>query len=124
MKNLILVGGGGMIGAVARYALSGWISNATEGRFPYGTLAVNLIGSFIIGFFLTLALDRFAWSPEIRIFLTVGFLGAFTTFSTFSYETVELLREGVYAIAAVNMGASLFGCLAATFVGVMLARSI
>jgi len=124
MGRYLLVALGGMLGAVARYGLSGWISNATTGKFPYGTLAVNLIGSFVIGFFLTLAIDRFSWSPELRIFFTVGFLGAFTTFSTFSYETVELLREGVYAVAAINMGASLFGCLAATFAGIILAKLI
>jgi len=124
MIRYILVAMGGMLGAVARYGLAGWISNATQGRFPYGTLAVNLTGSFVIGFFLTLALERFTWSPELRLLFTVGFLGAFTTFSTFSYETVELLREGAYAMAAVNMGASLFGCLAATFAGIMLAKLI
>jgi CrcB protein len=124
MIRYLLVALGGMLGAVARYGLGGWISNATEGGFPYGTLAVNLIGSFVLGFFLTLAIDRFSWSPELRIFFTVGVLGAFTTFSTFSYETVELLREGVYAVAAINMGASLFGCLAATFAGIALARLI
>jgi len=124
MVKYILVAFGGMLGAVSRYGLCGWISNLTEGRFPFGTLAVNLIGSFIIGLFLTLAIDRFSWSPELRILFTIGFLGAFTTFSTFSYETVELLGEGVYLLAAVNMGASLFGCVAATIAGVALARLI
>lgn len=124
MKNYILVGLGGMIGAMSRYGLSGWVSDLTSGRFPYGTLAVNVIGSFIIGFFLTLALERFSWAPEWRIFFAVGVLGGFTTFSAFSYETVTLLRDGVYLIAAANMGASLFGCLAATFSGVMLAKLI
>lgn len=120
----LLVATGGALGAMARYGLSGWISNAGSGRFPYGTLAVNIIGSFIIGFFLTLAYERFSWSPDLRIFFTVGFLGAFTTFSTFSYETVELLREGIYLVAAINMAASLFGCLAATFTGIILAKQI
>ncbi len=124
MIRYLLVAIGGMLGAVSRYGLAGWISGAAEGSFPYGTLAVNVIGSFVIGFFLALALERFSWSPEVRIFFTVGFLGAFTTFSTFSYETVELLREGAYAMAAANMGASLFGCLAATFAGIMLAKLI
>ncbi|NPV58751.1 MAG: fluoride efflux transporter CrcB [Actinobacteria bacterium] len=124
MVRYLLVAIGGMLGAVSRYGLGGWVSNATESVFPYGTLAVNLIGSFVIGFFLTLAMDRFSWSPEWRIFFAVGFLGAFTTFSTFSYETVELLREGAYLVAAANMGVSLFGCLAATFAGIALAKLI
>ncbi len=124
MIRYLLVAIGGMLGAVSRYGLTGWISKATESRFPYGTLAVNTIGSFAIGFFLALALERFSWSPEIRLFFAVGFLGAFTTFSTFSYETVELLREGAYAMAAANMGVSLFGCLAATIAGTILAKLI
>ncbi len=124
MIRYLLVAIGGMLGAMSRYGLAGWISDATQGRFPYGTLAVNVIGSMVIGFFLTLALERFSWSPETRIFFTTGFLGAFTTFSTFSYETVELLREGVYGLAAANVAANLIGCLAATFVGIMLAKLI
>lgn len=124
MTKYLLVAAGGALGAMARYALSGWVSGTADGRFPYGTLAVNLIGSFIIGFFLTLALERFSWSPELRVFVTVGFLGAFTTFSTFSYETVELLRGGIYLTACLNMGANLLGCLAATFTGVLLANAI
>ena len=124
MTKYLLVAAGGALGAMARYALSGWVSDATTGRFPYGTLAVNLIGCFIIGFFLTLALERFSWSAELRVFVTVGFLGAFTTFSTFSYETVELLRGGIYLTACLNMGANLLGCLAATSAGVMLAGLI
>ncbi|WP_287154982.1 fluoride efflux transporter CrcB [Candidatus Solincola tengchongensis] len=124
MTRYLLVAIGGMLGAVARYGLSGWISNRTDGGFPYGTLAVNLLGSFIIGFFLILALERFSWSPGVRLFFAVGFLGAFTTFSTFSYETVELLREGAYAMAALNAGTTLFGCLAATLVGILIAKLI
>lgn len=115
---------GGMLGAVSRYGLGGWISNVTEGRFPYGTLAVNLIGSFVIGLFMALAIDRFSWSPELRAFFAVGFLGALTTFSTFSYETVELMRGGAYLVAAANIGISLFACLAATFAGIALAKLI
>lgn len=124
MTRFLLVAVGGMVGAVARYGLTGWISSRTDGGFPYGTLAVNLIGSFAIGLFLTLALERFSWSPGIRLSVTVGFLGAFTTFSTFSYETVELLREGAYAMATLNAGATLFGCLAATLLGILLAKLI
>ncbi len=122
MEKYLLVAAGGMIGAVGRYGLSGWIGNATSGRFPYGTLVVNIIGCLIIGFFLTLGYERFAWSPELRVFVAVGILGGFTTFSTFSFETISLLREGTYYLALFNMLASLVGCLAATFVGVVLAK--
>lgn len=121
MEGYFLVALGGMLGAVARYALSGLVSNAVQGKFPLGTLAVNLIGSFVIGFFQVLALEKFTWSPQWRVFFATGFLGAFTTFSTFSYETVELVREGAYLFAALNVGASFAGCLTAVFVGMIVA---
>jgi CrcB protein len=121
MKNYALVAAGGMLGAVARYGLTGWISTKNRGTFPWGTLAVNVIGSFIIGFFLYLALERFAWRPEWRLFFAVGTLGAFTTFSTFSYETVELMRAGSYLLAVASIGGNLVGCLAATAAGMALA---
>ncbi len=122
MERYLLVAAGGMIGAVSRYVLGGWIGNATTGKFPYGTLAVNLIGCLIIGFFLTLGYERFSWSPELRVFIAVGILGGFTTFSTFSFETISLLREGSYLMGVLNMAASLVGCLLATFAGVVLAK--
>ncbi len=112
------------MGAVARYGLSGWISDRARSSFPWGTLAVNVIGSFIIGLFLFLALEKFAWRPEWRLFLAVGVLGAFTTFSTFSYETVELMRGGVYLLAAASAGANLLGCVAATAAGMALAAAL
>ena len=123
MFRYLLVATGGMIGAVARYWLSG-VASTLSSRFPYGTLLVNLVGCFIIGAFLTLAYERFNWSPDLRIFFVVGFLGAFTTFSAFSYETVSLLREGTYAYAVLNMAASLFGCLAATILGIVIVKKI
>jgi len=107
-----------------RYWLGGLIGNATSGRFPYGTLAVNVIGCFIIGFFLTLGYERFSWSPEVRLFVAVGILGGSTTFSTFSYETITLFREGVYLQGVINATASLVGCLAATFVAIAVARKV
>ncbi len=122
MEKYLLVAAGGMIGAMARYGLGGWIGNATGGRFPYGTMVVNITGCLIIGFFLTLGYERFSWSPELRVFIAVGILGGFTTFSTFSFETISLLREGSYYLGILNMAASLVGCLVATVVGVILAK--
>jgi CrcB protein len=124
MINYVLVGVGGMTGAMLRYWLSGLIGNATSGKFPYGTLAVNVIGCFIIGFFLTLGYERFSWSPELRLFVAVGILGGFTTFSTFSYETISLFREGVYLQGLINATASLVGCLVATLLAVAVARKL
>jgi CrcB protein len=122
MRNYIMVGVGGVIGAVGRYWLGGVISRMSSGKFPYGTLVVNLAGCLLIGFIMTLALERFSWSPELRVFLTIGILGSFTTFSTFSYETMSLLREGAYALGAANMAVSVLGCLAAAFAGMALAN--
>lgn len=124
MVHYLLVGDGGMAGAMLRYWLSGLIGNATSGRFPYGTLAVNVIGCFIIGFFLTLGYERFSWSPELRLFVAVGILGGFTTFSTFSYETITQLRECAYLQSFINATASLAGCLAATFLAIAVARKV
>lgn len=117
LQQLLLVGLGGFLGSVGRF----WMSTATYrilGQdFPYGTLAVNIAGSFFIGFLMTFFEERFMVNPDLRIFLTVGILGGFTTFSSFSYETVALLREGSYWIGSVNVLASVFTCLAATWAG-------
>jgi CrcB protein len=122
MKYYLLVGAGGAIGAMGRYWMSGLASRLSAGNFPYGTLLVNLIGCLFIGFIMTLALERFSWTPEIRAFLAIGILGGFTTFSTFSYETMKLLREGAYALGAANILASVIGCLVAAFAGMALAN--
>jgi len=124
MKNLLIVGAGGMLGAVSRYLIGGWVSDLSAGRFPHGTLVINLTGSFLLGVFLTLALENFDWSPGVRLFFAVGFLGSYTTFSTFSYETAVLLQEGSWWLAALNAASNLLGCLAATLAGIALARSV
>ena len=85
--------------------------------FPYGTLIVNVIGCFLIGFLMVFFEGRFVVHPELRVFLTIGIIGGFTTFSTFSYETISLLREGSYLTATANVFYSLFSCLAATWLG-------
>lgn len=103
---------GGVTGTFARYGLSGWIYSVAGASFPWGTFAVNLIGSFILGF-LAPTMQVAPVSPEVRSLLTVGFCGAFTTFSTFSYETVMLLQEGAWGRAALYaLGSLLLGLLA------------
>jgi CrcB protein len=124
MNHYLLVAAGGAIGSCTRYWLGGAVSNLTHGRFPYGTLLINVLGSLIIGFFLTLALERFSWSAEVRVFFTIGVLGGFTTFSTFSYETISLLRSSAYLLGSVNVIASILGGLLACFAGVKLASLI
>jgi len=105
-----------------------WVSNAVYallGRaFPWGTLAVNVIGSLVMGFLYVLLLERLASAPEWRAFLLVGLLGAFTTFSTFSIETLNLMQQALYARALGNVLLSVLACVAAAWLGVILARQI
>lgn len=119
---LVFIGGG--IGAVFRYLLSGWVYKIIGTDFPYGTLAVNVIGCFVIGLFLTMAEDKFLISPSFRIFFAIGILGGFTTFSTFSFETIELLKDGAFAIGLLNITASIVIGLTATWVGTIVGRII
>lgn len=119
---LVFIGGG--IGSVFRYLLSGWVYKILGTDFPYGTFAVNVIGCFVIGLFLTMAEDRFLISPSFRIFFAVGLLGGFTTFSTFSFETVGLLKDGAIAFGLLNVAVSIVVGLTATWVGTLAGRII
>jgi CrcB protein len=105
MNKIFLVGAGGFVGSVLRYLISSYIQQITKSAvFPYGTLAVNLIGCFVIGFLSQLADTRGVFSPESRALIFIGFLGGFTTFSTFGNESVNLLRDGENLYALVNAG--------------------
>lgn len=122
-SRLLLVALGGALGAVCRYLLAIWIKDWTDpSAFPWGTLTVNVLGSFALG--LLLGLDpessRFA-DPQLRLALGVGFLGAFTTFSTFSVETITALEQGQTSVALGNVVANLVMCLGAAWVGLRLA---
>jgi len=90
--------------------------------FPYGTFVVNSLGCLMIGVLMTSLEERFLGNPSLRIFLTIGILGGFTTFSTFSYETVEMIRSAEYFYTAVNVSLTVFTCLAATYVGTIIGR--
>jgi CrcB protein len=124
LLQIIIAGLGGFIGSASRF----WLSTATYrilGQdFPYGTLLVNVVGSFLIGFLMALFEHRFTISPNLRIFLTIGILGGFTTFSSFSYETVSLLREGSYVAGTANILYSVLNCLGATWVGGIVGRLV
>jgi fluoride exporter len=124
VEKIVMAGLGGFIGSATRY----WMSNLTYRvlgqNFPYGTLSVNLVGCLLIGFLMTIFEERFLVNPNLRIFLTIGVLGGFTTFSTFSYETVALLKEGSYLIAGGNILLSVFSCLGATWIGSIAGRLI
>lgn len=125
MTKIVLIGIGGFLGAVLRYWVSGLVQEASRSvDFPYGTLAVNLIGCLVIGFLSQLAEGRGAFTPETRAFAFIGFLGAFTTFSTFSNESLNLLRDGDGLLALLNLGTHLFFGLGAVWLGRILAYLI
>lgn len=113
---------GGVLGTFARYSLGGWIYSWAGTFLPWGTFAINVFGSFLLGF-LTRALQVTPVSPEMRTLLTVGFCGAFTTFSTFSYETALLMQEGAWTRAALYAFGSLGFGLLALFGGLALATA-
>ena len=116
------IAAGSALGGVSRYLVGGLIQRALNSGFPAGTLVVNLTGSFLLGLFLRYAVDSPAITPEVRAFLTVGFCGGYTTFSTFSYETLALLENGEYGRAGLYAVLSVVLALAATALGFMLAR--
>ena len=120
--NVVVVFVGGGIGAVARYLLQGAVYALTGTGFPYGTLVVNVLGSLVIGILMALFEERFLVQPALRLFLAIGILGGFTTFSSFSYETYTLLREGSIGAGVLNAGVSLVACLGATWIGAVLGK--
>jgi CrcB protein len=115
---------GGALGSVTRFWLTGVMMALTGARFPWGTLLINALGSFIIGLVagLTLTPERLGWHPSIRILLMIGFCGGFTTFSAFSLQALELIQTGEMAMALGYMVASVALCLAFTYGGWLLAR--
>lgn len=122
--RFLLVGFGGFLGAVLRYWFGSLVQAVVGGRFPVGTLAVNVLGCFCLGILMGVMEFRQSLSPEVRLFAIVGVLSGFTTFSTFSYDTVELLRAISPASAALNLIASLALGLAATWLGLWLGARI
>jgi fluoride exporter len=122
MQNYVLVFVGGGLGAAARYWLSGWVPGKLGSDLPVGTLAVNLLGCFLIGLLMSAFEERFLTQPSIRVFVTIGVLGGFTTFSTFSFETIALLRDGEMFYATVNVLVSIVTCLGGTALGIYIGR--
>ena len=120
--KILIIGLGGFIGAVLRYGISGWVQKFFSGNFPHGTLAVNIIGSFILGYFLFISEGRFVVNPLWRSFIAIGMMGALTTFSTFSYETFMLLQENLYWQAGANTLLNVALTLMAVWAGMVLAR--
>jgi len=116
--NILLVGFGGFIGSVSRYLASGYVQQATKSiDFPYGTLVVNVVGCFIIGFLAQLAEERGVFTSQSRLFVFTGFLGGFTTFSSFGNETLNLARDSQMLNALANVGANVLLGLFAVWLG-------
>lgn len=124
MERFIWVCVGGAAGTGARYLVTEGIYRLARGPFPYGTLAVNLVGSLLLGLLVPICLASEHVSPTARLALTTGVLGGFTTYSTFSYESMRLLHEGAWATAALYMAGTVVACLAASFAGFGLARAL
>lgn len=122
MYRTLLVAAGGLVGSVARYWLAGWVQNANVSTFPVGTLAVNVLGSFILGLVIALSLERGMISAETRFLFGTGLCGGFTTMSTFSYETLALLQSGGAAAALANVALTMALCLIAVWAGMLAGR--
>jgi fluoride exporter len=120
----IWVGIAGFFGAIARYALGGFISERVGGAFPWETFIINVSGCFALGFIFTLLTERFLPHPTVRIALTVGFIGAYTTFSTFAFETMRLAESGAAVLATLNVFASIGAGLLAVYAGTWAGRAL
>lgn len=122
MGKYLMVGIGGFLGAIARFWVGGFISARIGTRFPYGTFVINCTGSFLIGFMITLLAERTHWSPNWRYLIPVGFIGAYTTFSTFEYETFRVMQEGELSMALLNIFLSVLVGFVAVWLGVIAGR--
>ncbi len=114
----------GAIGTAARYLLSGWTLRLLGPAFPFGTLAVNVLGSFLLGAVMFAGLHTNLMSPTLRQSIAIGGIGGFTTYSTFNYETLELFRERAWLLGALNLGATVIACLIAGMLGWVGARLV
>ena len=124
MQNYLLVAAGAAAGGVFRYWLSGAVHKFLPIDFPYGTLAVNVLGSLIVGFIIFYFDAQELISPQLKLMLTIGFCGGFTTFSTFSLETVNLLHDSEYLLAVLNITLNLFLTIGAVFSSYFIAKYI
>ena len=114
----------GSLGALARYGLDGFVSRRTSGAFPWGTFAVNISGAFVLGLVFTLATERWGLAPWLRSGITIGFLGAYTTFSTFMLESYRLASDRALGLAAANVLGSCAVGLVAVYLGIVAARAM
>ena len=124
METFLIISLGAILGANARYWVGGWAAERFGTTFPYGTLIINVTGSLILGFFMTLVTDRFLVDPRWRLLVAIGFLGAYTTFSTYTYESVNLILKGQVWLGFLDLfGSSILGATAVT-AGILLGRAL
>lgn len=124
MVRLFWICLGGAAGTGLRYVVSGWVLRSLGTSFPYGTLAVNLAGSFLLGALMHVGLSTEWLSPTLRLAVTTGAMGGFTTYSTFSYETMRLIEDGAWGLASLNVAVTVILCLLAAFAGIATARLV
>ena len=124
MTKYLMVGLGGALGSILRFWVGGYVSNRLGVRFPYGTFLINCTGSFLIGFVVTLLAERTHWSPNWRYLIPIGFIGGYTTFSTFELETFRNFQDGEILIAGLNVALSVVIGFASVWLGVIAGRTI
>jgi CrcB protein len=124
MTQMLAIAAGGAVGAVMRWLLAGSVQRLAGGAFPWGTFAVNALGSFLIGFLFVYLVERSSAGELVRLGVTVGLLGALTTFSTYSLESLRLLQSGAFAMALGNILGQVVLCLGLTWLGIQLARTM
>lgn len=122
--HLLVIGLGGFAGAIARYAVDGWVTSLVRGSFPWGTLLVNASGSLLIGLLFAAMTERALIPAELRGPLMIGFVGAYTTFSTLALESWRLLEDGAWLLALANLGGSVLVGVAAVVIGISVGRAI
>jgi CrcB protein len=122
--HLVLIGLGGFVGAIARYLVDGWATGLGRGTFPWGTFAVNVTGSLIIGILFALMIERAAISSDWRGPLMIGFVGSYTTFSTLTLESWRLLEDGAWVLGITNLAGSLLVGVAAVVLGIGIGRAL
>lgn len=124
MERFLLISVGAIVGANLRYWVGDWVAQRLGASFPYGTLVVNLTGTLILGIFITLATERFLWDPRWRVLIAIGFCGSYTTFSSYMFESVNLISSGQYSSGLLNLFGSVILGVLVMFIGIWMGRMI